>query len=63
MYVHGLPVCSDCAKGIIQVGVKRIVMDGSIPNRWKDSWQLTQKMFNEANVKWELTNVSNPRMD
>lgn len=27
MYVHGLPVCSDCAKGIIQVGVKRIVMD------------------------------------
>ena len=63
MYVHGLPVCSDCAKGIIQVGVKRIVMDGSIPNRWKDSWQLTQKMFNEANVKCELTNVSNPRMD
>ena len=63
MYVHGLPVCSDCAKGIIQVGVKRIVMDGSIPNRWKDSWQLTQKMFNEANVKLELTNVSNPRMD
>jgi dCMP deaminase len=63
MYVHGLPVCSDCAKGIIQVGVKRIVMDGSIPDRWKDSWQLTQKMFNEANVKWELTNVSNPRMD
>ena len=63
LYVWGLPVCSDCAKGIIQVGVKRIVMDGSIPNRWKDSWQLTQKMFNEANVKWELTNVSNPRMD
>jgi dCMP deaminase len=63
MYVHGLPVCSDCAKGIIQVGVKRIIMDGSIPSRWKESWQLTQKMFNEANVKWEFTNVSNPKLD
>ena len=26
IYVSGLPVCSDCAKGIIQVGIKRVVM-------------------------------------
>lgn len=63
MYVHGLPCCSDCAKGVIQVGIKRIVMDGSVPERWKDSWELTKKMFNEANVKWEFTNVSNPKLD
>ena len=25
-YVVGLPCCSDCAKGIVQVGVKRVVM-------------------------------------
>jgi len=26
LYVWGLPVCSDCAKGVIQVGIKRVVM-------------------------------------
>ena len=26
LYVTGLPVCSDCAKGVIQVGIKRVVM-------------------------------------
>ena len=26
LYVSGLPVCSDCAKGIIQVGISRVVM-------------------------------------
>ena len=54
MYVYGLPCCSDCAKGIIQVGIKRIVMEGSIPDRWKESWALTQDMFNEAGVQYEF---------
>ena len=26
LYVHGLPACAECAKGIIQVGIKRVVM-------------------------------------
>ncbi len=54
MYVYGLPCCSDCAKGIIQVGIKKIVMEGSIPDRWKESWGLTQDMFNEAGVRYEF---------
>ena len=54
LYVYGLPCCSDCAKGIIQVGIKRIVMEGSIPDRWKESWALTQDMFNEAGVQYEF---------
>lgn len=55
LYVHGLPVCSDCAKGIIQVGVKRVVMrEQEIPDIWKNSWQKTREMFDEANVKWEF---------
>lgn len=55
LYVHGLPVCSDCAKGIIQVGVKRVVMrEQEIPDIWKDSWQKTREMFDEADVKWEF---------
>ena len=52
MYVTGLPTCSDCAKGIIQVGVKRVVMEKvDIPDHWQDSWNLTKSLFNEAGVE------------
>ena len=55
LYVHGLPVCSDCAKGVIQVGIKRVVMPSQdIPDHWKQSWQKTREMFNEAGIKWEF---------
>ena len=63
LYVTGLPVCSDCAKGIIQVGITRVVMKERLtPQKWVDSWKTTSKMFDEANVKWEFINVSNTRM-
>ena len=55
LYVHGLPVCSDCAKGVIQVGIKRVVMPSQdIPEHWEQSWQKTKEMFNEAGIKWEF---------
>jgi|TARA_R110000868_G_scaffold315121_1_gene576031 dCMP deaminase len=55
MYVSGLPCCSDCAKAIIQVGVKRVVMDGDIDNeRWSESVELTLDMFTEAGVEYEF---------
>ena len=55
LYVHGLPVCSDCAKGIIQVGIKRVVMkDQEIPDLWQQSWIKTEEMFNEAGVDYEF---------
>jgi dCMP deaminase len=55
MYVAGLPCCSDCAKGIIQVGIKRVVMNGDISNeRWKESVDLTLSMFDEAGIEWDF---------
>ena len=55
LYVHGLPACSDCAKGIIQVGIKRVVMrDQEIPVLWQQSWTKTEEMFNEAGVKYDF---------
>ena len=55
LYVHGLPVCSDCAKGIIQVGIKRVVMPTQeVPDHWKESWEFTQSMFREAGVNYEF---------
>lgn len=57
MYIHGLPVCSECAKGIIQVGIKRVVtkeIDDSMPERWVESTQLTKQMFEEAGVIYDF---------
>lgn len=59
LFVWGLPVCSECAKGIIQVGIKQIVMPGqSIPESWQESWNLTREMFEEAGVKYEFVEFS-----
>lgn len=51
MYVWGLPVCHDCAKGIIQVGINRIVI-GMIdsPQKWLDSFEKSRRMFDESGV-------------
>ena len=54
IYVHGLPVCSECAKGIIQVGIKKVIMAGEVPDRWKESWELTEKLFQETGVEYEF---------
>jgi dCMP deaminase len=57
IFVYGLPICNECAKGIIQTGVKRVVMplDNKETDRWKGSIELTSQMFNEAGI--EITYV------
>lgn len=52
MYVWGLPVCSECAKGIIQVGIKKVFWstDKEIPPMWSESLELTSSMFSEAGL-------------
>jgi len=54
LYVTGLPVCSECAKGVIQVGIKRVVMPIQQISRWKESWKLSAEMFDEAGVEHEF---------
>lgn len=57
VYVYGLPICSECAKGLIQAGVKNVVVDSSCmlsdaaKERWKQSWESSQSMFNESGVR------------
>lgn len=52
LYVWGLPVCSECAKGIIQVGVDRVVIPyyNNVPDKWKESFKDTLELFHEAGV-------------
>ena len=55
LYVWGLPVCSECSKGIIQVGINRIVMAADdVPQRWLDSFKKSSDMFDEANIEWQI---------
>jgi dCMP deaminase len=55
LYVTGLPVCSECAKGIIQVGIKRVVMRKmEIPPTWEASWRKTKEMFDETGIQFEF---------
>ena len=60
MYVYGLPICHECAKGIIQSGVKEarsyFSTDKDI-SRWIDSTNLASEMFNEAGVKYYINDV------
>lgn len=55
LYVTGLPVCSECAKGVIQVGIKRVVMPHIDDMKsWKESWELSSSMFREAGILWDF---------
>jgi len=60
IYVAGLPVCHECAKVIIQVGIKRVVMDTHYVETkddqvdWTDSNKLTLMMFDEAHIEYSF---------
>lgn len=58
MYVYGLPVCSECAKGIIQSGVKRVVgstdLEAGIPVQWMESYKQTMLMLDEVDIEFKL---------
>lgn len=52
LYVYGLTPCAHCASLIIQSGIKEVYTYKHEENdRWKDSFELTKQIFNEANVK------------
>lgn len=60
MYIYGLPVCSECAKGLIQVGIKRVVstpITDATPETWVESTKLTKEIFQEAGVKYDFINT------
>ena len=54
LYVYGLPICNECAKGIIQVGIKKVVaMRPQIYNsEWDKSLKAAEALFREAEVMY-----------
>jgi len=59
LYVWGLPACSECAKGIIQVGIKRVVMaDINKVEKWQKSFEVSKALFDEASVEYRMVEVN-----
>lgn len=55
MYITGLPVCHECAKAIVQVGIKRVIARcNSIKPSWKESCILSEQIFSEAGIEYIL---------
>lgn len=58
LYVWGLPVCSECAKGIIQAGICRIICPvQDIPERWIESSKFAADMLTECGVRYDYIPV------
>ena len=58
LYVYGLPVCDNCAKGVVQVGFKRVFMcyPAAMEERkeWIESYKVSREMFVEAKIVAEI---------
>jgi dCMP deaminase len=52
LYVWGLPVCSECCKGIIQVGIKRVFWstEEEVPPNWRESMETSNLLFQEVGI-------------
>lgn len=64
IYVYGLPVCHECCKGIIQAGFFRIVLEkiiiDNLPANWKESWNRSSIMLEEAGITCEFVDIQKP---
>jgi len=58
LYVYGLPICHECAKGVIQSGIKNVYCTfADLSDKWADSWVLSQAMFSEAKITFGIFNI------
>jgi len=58
LYVYGLPICSECTKGVIQVGIRRVVVPlMAVPTNWKTSTRVSSDMLCEANIQYQTLDM------
>lgn len=60
IYSSSLPNCIDCARAIIQAGIKEVYVEAEAVSqpRWKDDWELIKVMYEEAGVKLGIIGTS-----
>ena len=58
MFIYGLDMCHECAKGIIQSGIKEVVTcyKPTSGSNWKESFILTKEILHRGGVKHEKIN-------
>ncbi len=57
LYVWPMPCCANCAKHIIQAGIKRVVAVKPTEeqwHRWQDEMALAEGMYKEAGVQYDI---------
>lgn len=60
IFVFGLPVCSECAKLLIQIQPKAIYSLGEVSDRWIESTEFSKDLFKEAGIQYHhLSNIGN----
>lgn len=58
IYTYPLPPCSECAKLIIQAGIKSVYFPyRKIEKRWQDSVNVSLRMFADAGLHWETVKL------
>lgn len=59
IFVYGLPVCAECMKGLIQVGVSEIYWHcpTEVPEAWKESYRFTLDMAHEVGIEMKEVNI------
>lgn len=66
LYVYGLPVCDNCAKGVVQVGFKRVFMcyPAAMEERkeWIESYKTSREMFVEGSIVAEIYHEESMRL-
>lgn len=52
IYVWGLPVCHICCNGLLQVGIRKVVMGHpvSFNSKWAESWSKSRSKLIEAKI-------------
>lgn len=55
LYVTGLPICSECMKGVIQSGISCVVIDyndvKNAPTPWDEHWDKSVAMIYESGIE------------
>ncbi|ABJ91432.1 deoxycytidylate deaminase [Thermus phage phiYS40] len=54
IYVYPYFPCNECAKAIIQSGIKKVITTGIVDDNWKESVEASKNMFNEAGIIVEI---------
>lgn len=59
LYVYPFFPCNECAKAIIQVGIKEVVtISEKPPIGWEENVAIAKMMFDEAGIKYRLIDIT-----